>query len=110
MKIVTDLKRLAKASGSIWKGETMFENEEHKTLYQLASCADMIESHLAYNDYSFMESRYSKKYIDDLGYDVVNALWEIMKEYFNRNCYIEHNVYTDCEGLSYNSLIDRQED
>lgn len=110
MKIVTDLKLLARANGSIWEdGEHMFKNEQHKTLYNLASCADMIESHLAYNDYSFMESRYSKKFIDELGYETVEALWNIMKEYFDRNCIVKRGVYTDCEGLTYNSIIDRQE-
>ena len=110
MKLVTDLKKLARASGSIWNGETMFENEEHRVLYELANCAGMIESHLAYDNDNFMTNRYSKDYIDKLGYDVVNTLWEIMKEYFEKNCYIKRDVYTDCEGVSYNSIIDRQED
>lgn len=109
MKIVEDLKKLSKASGGIWKDGNKFQNPVNETLYELASCASMIESHLAYNDYSFMDNRYSKEYVDTLGYETVNALWEIMKDYFDRNCYIKEGVYTDNEGLTYNSLIDRQE-
>lgn len=109
MKIVTDLEALSKASGGIWNGETKFKNEENRVLFNLARCAGMIESFLAYNQNDFMTSRYAKPYIEELGWDVVNTLWTIMNEYFDRNCFIKYNTYTDCEGLSYNSLIDRQE-
>lgn len=109
MKIVTDLKALSKASGGIWNNGMKFQNEENRVLYHLASCADMMGSFLAYNQYDFMTSKYAKPYIEELGWDVVNTLWTIMNEYFDRNCFIKYNTYTDCEGLSYNSLIDRQE-
>lgn len=109
MQIVTDLKLLSKASGGIWNNGMKFQNEENRILYNMASCADMIESFLAYEQDDFMTSKYAKPYIKELGYEVVNTLWVIMNRYFEKNCYIKHNTYTDCEGLSYNSLIDRQE-
>ena len=57
-----------------------------------------------------LDTSFCVKYLTkELGYEVVNTLWVIMNRYFEKNCYIKHNTYTDCEGLSYNSLIDRQE-
>lgn len=109
MKIVTDLEALSKASGGIWNNGMKFQNEENRVLFNLARCAGMMESFLAYEQDDFMTSKYSKPYIEELGYEVVNTLWTIMNEYFDRNCFIKYNTYTDCEGLSYNSLIDRQE-
>lgn len=33
----------------------------------------------------------------------VKELWEEMKEDFKNKCTVHENVYTDCEGLTYNS-------
>lgn len=70
---------------------------------------EMIQSHLAYKDSDFMDSRYSKSYCAELGYGTVKEIWETMKRYFDENCYIQTAVYTDSEGLTYNSIIDRNE-
>ena len=38
------------------------------------------------------------------GYKRVQELWEEMKNDFEKHATVEQNVYTDCEGVSYNSV------
>lgn len=104
MKITEDFRTLAKRFGNRMDG-----GELSKELWNIVDCLEMIESHLAYNDYDFMNSRYNKRYVDALGYDKVNEIWTMAKKYFDENCYVKRAVYTDNEGLTYNSLIDRNE-
>ena len=106
MKITEDMKALAKQFGDRMNVK---DGSIAKQLWNIVDCMNMIESHLAYNDYNFMESRYNKRYVDELGYEKVEEIWEMMKKYFDENCYVKEGVYTDCEGLTYNSLIDRNE-
>lgn len=107
MKITRDVEAVAKQFGN--RSYKDGDNSVREFLWKVASCMDMIESHLAYHDYSFMENRYSKRYINELGYERVEEIWEMMKKYFDENCYVKEGVYTDCEGLTYNSLIDKNE-
>lgn len=104
MKITRDVEELAKRFGSRMDAK---EGSLAKRLWRISDCLDMIESHLAYNDYDFLDNRYAQNYIKDLGYDTVEELWVMAKKYFDENCYVEVGTYTDCEGLTYNSLIDR---
>lgn len=106
MKITEDMKALAKQFGNRMDTKDGGVAEE---LWVISDCMSMIESHLAYNDYSFMENRYKDRYVEELGYEKVKEIWEIMKKYFDENCYVKENVYTDCEGLSYNCIIDKNE-
>lgn len=49
---------------------------------------------------------YVDEYIDILGYDRVMEIYNNQKEYFDTKCKVEKNVYTDYEGITYNSLIE----
>ena len=106
MKITTDFENLAKRFGNRMDVK---EGSLANKLWNIVDCLEMIESHLAYNDYDFMDSRYNKRYVKELGYDTVEEIWTMAKKYFDENCYVKEGVYTDCEGLTYNSLIDRNE-
>lgn len=106
MKITENVKELAKQFGNRMDAK---DGSIASQLWRIADCMEMIESHLAYNDYDFMESRYNKSYVADLGYDRVEEIWNMMKKYFDENCYVKRGVYTDCEGLTYNSIIDKNE-
>ena len=46
--------------------------------------------------------------IDILGYDRVMEIYNDQKEYFDTKCKVARNVYTDSEGLTYNSLIEEE--
>ena len=106
MKITKDVRALAERFGNRWDVPA---GTIGKFLWEMVDCMNMIESHLAYNDYSFMENHYKDRYVSELGYENVKEIWEMMKKYFDENCYVKRGVYTDCEGLTYNSLIDRNE-
>jgi hypothetical protein len=49
---------------------------------------------------------YAEEYIDILGYDRVMEVYNDQKNYFDTKCKVEKNVYTDCEGVTYNSLVE----
>lgn len=95
-KIGQLLEALELSCGSIWEDGKMFKNPVHETLYNLSHCASMIESHLTYNYYErgedFMDSKYSKEYVKELGYDTVKALWDKMRKYFDKYCSVDENV------------------
>lgn len=81
------------------------------------SCVDMINSILAYDWYGFSaeevmqiqeKSRYSylADYVDVLGRDRVV---ELIQGQINDIDHILRNVYRDSEGLSYNSIVWKEE-
>lgn len=49
---------------------------------------------------------YFDEYADKLGKERALEIYEDQKEYFDTKCKVERNVYTDSEGLTYNSLIE----
>lgn len=49
---------------------------------------------------------YADEYIDILGYDRVMEVYNDQKHYFDTKCEVKKNVYTDSEGLTYNSLVE----
>ena len=49
---------------------------------------------------------YIKKYEAELGSEVFNEVYEEQMAYLS-GCTIERNVYTDSEGCTYNSLIEK---
>lgn len=107
MKFVKEMKNIAKRFGN--RMDTA-EGSFGETLWVVCDCMGMIQSHLAYNDYDFMDSIYSKRYVEELGYETVEEIWHAMKKYFDENCYVMKGVYTDNEGLTYNSIVDRLEE
>jgi hypothetical protein len=36
----------------------------------------------------------------------VSLIWDDQENYFKNHCRVNHNVYTDSEGLSYNSITE----
>ena len=104
----------------------MFDNKEWENinssarkLYAEMSLREMIMSCLAYGEDIFTSvcinacskyyhRPYAEEYIDMLGYDRVMEIYNDQKEYFDTKCRVEKNVYTDCEGITYNSLIEEE--
>ena len=71
------------------------------------ACIDMLHSILTYDSYAtledLMKDEYLKSYIKELGYDKVAELAAGEMEEF-KNASINQGVYTDDEGLTYNSV------
>ena len=94
-------------------------NSSARKLYEEMSLRNMIMSCLTYGEDIFTSvcinacskyyhRPYAEEYIDILGYDRVMEIYNDQKEYFDTKCRVEKNVYTDCEGLTYNSLIEEE--
>ena len=92
-------------------------NSSARKLYEEMSLRDMIMSCLIYDNDIFTSTNinavseyygrpYAEKYIDILGYDRVMEIYNDQKEYFETKCKVVKGVYTDCEGLTYNSLVE----
>ena len=92
-------------------------NSSARKLYEEMSLRSMIMSCLTYG-YNIFTSKcydgcseyynkpYAKEYIDILGYDRVMEIYNNQKEYFDTKCKVNKGVYTDSDGLTYNSLIE----
>lgn len=94
-------------------------NSSARKLYEEMSLRDMIMSCLTYGEDIFTSvcinacskyyhRPYAEEYIDILGYDRVVEIYNDQKEYFDTKCRVEKNVYTDSEGLTYNSMIEEE--
>lgn len=88
--------------------KTTLNTEEQK--YHIESLKNMIESCYTYGDanketYNF--DKYISPYIDKLGTNMFEKIYTEHMEYLILNSSIIENVYTDCEGLSYSTLIKR---
>lgn len=77
--------------------------KEQEQLHRELECRDMINSCLCYG-YDFLNSSYSKSYIEELGIDKVKQLYKEQKEDFDKATVL-HNIGTDGEGNSYNSIV-----
>lgn len=88
---------------------------EQKKQYEKLLCVSMINSVIAYDWYEGQSAKrlldwelndryhsYLKEYVDKFGYDEVLAL---IQEQLDDIELIERGVFTDDEGLSYNSII-----
>ena len=71
---------------------------EQKRLHRELDCRDMI----SYGS-SFLESRYSEPYIQELGKERVIELYNEQKTDFDK-AIVFHNVYENSELCSYNSI------
>ncbi len=83
-------------------------SEEEKQLDKELSCRKMINSCLCYET-DFLNSEYCKDYIKELGMKRVKELYNEQLEHFN-NCILLYNVYEDSEGVTYNSVIEPEDD
>jgi hypothetical protein len=89
--------------------------KEDETLYKELSCREMINSCLIYGSDPFRkitkwwyghghcERSYMSDYEDKLGVERVRQLYEEQKFDISQ-AKVHHNVHTDSEGLSYNSI------
>jgi hypothetical protein len=89
--------------------------KEDKNLYKELSCREMINSSLIYGDdpfrkidkwwygHGYCERSYMSDYEDKLGVERVRQLYEEQKFDISQ-AKVHHNVHTDSEGLSYNSI------
>lgn len=48
---------------------------------------------------------YISPYAKELGDELFEEVYNEQVAFLNKNCTVKEYVYTDCEGLSYNSLI-----
>lgn len=49
--------------------------------------------------------RYISPYVKELGDELFEEVYNEQVAFLNKNCTVKENVYEDCEGLNYNSLI-----
>ena len=89
--------------------------ENYDKEYDEISTIEMIHSILTYSpkenwnvDY-IMENRYMKNYIDKLGEDKVRELAQQEVDEYINNAIVNQDVYTDSEGVSYNSITFKNE-
>ena len=102
-------------------------NQVNYKVYGEGGCRDMIMSCLTYgtSKEEFMEN-YAPNYIKQKevfidretgkkkthteGFantlEEVSRVWDDQAEYFKNHCRVNHNVYTDSEGCSYNSVVE----
>lgn len=76
--------------------------KKQEQLHRELDCRDMINSCLCYGT-NFLESHYSKPYIQELGKERVIELYNEQKIDFDK-AIVFHNVYEDGEGVTYNSI------
>lgn len=94
--------------------------EEDDKLFEELDCIEMLNSCLTYGDdpfrlidkwwygHGFCVRSYMSDYEDKLGKERVRELYEMQKEEFSK-AIILHDVCTDSEGVSYNSVRFRDE-
>ncbi len=102
------------------------EYHQDKLVYGEGGCRDMIMSCLIYGtskeeflrDYGPNYVKHSESWIDNRGRrrkmndgkfsDIkeVEKIWDDQENYFRNHVRVNHNVYTDSEGLSYNSITE----
>lgn len=98
-----------------WNVEEMCLDEELSMLEMLDSCfayggvSEFYRVKSYNHDKSYYET-YLKSYIDKGGSkEEFDKMLEIQKKHLER-CFVKHNVYTDSEGCSYNSIVDIDEE
>lgn len=75
---------------------------------EVQSLKNMIESCFTYGGAevgSYNYKTYLVEYIDRLGIEVFDKVYNEHHEYLKKNAFVVSNVFTDHEGLTYNSLI-----
>ena len=83
------------------------EYKEQGLVYGEGGCRSMIMSCLIYgNGRNYFMKHYAHYYIAVLGKERVEEIWEDQENYFKNHCKVNHDVYTDSEGVSYNSITE----
>lgn len=82
--------------------------DEEKAIHKKTWCIDMINSVIAYDGCKMeyiLNNKYMQDYINELGVETVK---ELAQAQIDDVLYVKHNVYTDSEGCSYNSIVWRE--
>ena len=110
-----ELEQVLKEKGIGWINGKFYKgsNGEEKLLTEL-ECIRMINSIIAYGNFIFepeylnkdaeqvLSDHYLQKYTESLG---AERVLELIKGQFRAIASVDYEVYTDSEGLSYNSII-----
>lgn len=83
------------------------EYKEQGLVYGEGGCRSMIMSCLVYGysrDYFY--KNHANKFVAELGVERVEEILEDQYDYFINHCRVNHNVYTDSEGCTYNSVTE----
>lgn len=85
--------------------------DEQKLVRNKLDCLQMIDSNLIYGGQFWQKQNkwdgyhaHSDTYINKIGEKNVRELYDARKNYFRNHVRIHTNVYTDSEGVSYNSI------
>lgn len=70
------------------------------------SCLEMIMSCIVYGT-DFLTSKWAKGSIQSVGLERATEMWTNQTNYFNMYFEIVTSIYTDSEGLSYNSTKEK---
>lgn len=80
--------------------------------YYKVALRDMIDSVWCYENYDNIESYLQDKYISSyqtngLSAEEIREVVISQVDYLNEHCMIERNVYTDCDGITYNNIVEK---
>ena len=67
----------------------------------------MMKSVFVYDSVLSKQNPYLIKYKKTLGEELYNDVFDEYKEYLNKNYNVVEATYTDCEGVTYNSLVSK---
>lgn len=81
------------------------KGSNERLLYEEMNLRSMIMSCLCYG-HNIYTDNYTLKFKDILGEDRFLKVCKEQEEYFKTKCRVKSNVYTDCEGVTYNSIIE----
>ena len=83
------------------------EYKEQGLVYGEGACRNMIMSCLVYgNGRDYFMKNHAHKYSAELGQERVEEIWEDQENYFKNHCKVNHDVYVDSEGCTYNSVTE----
>lgn len=77
-------------------------------MHTIENLKEMMESCYTYEVLD-KNNRYILPYKEILSEELFNEVFDTYSDYLKQNYTIERNVYTDSDGLTYNSLIKKTE-
>lgn len=88
------------------------QDDKKEELKRELQCMEMIDSIICYGAKnidldSILNDRYMKSYIEDLG---IKKVKKLIQGQLDEKPLIKYNTYTDYEGLTYNSMIYKDEE
>lgn len=99
-------KEIEKIRMELMHNEKWYDKKsKERLLYEEMCLRTMIMSCLTYS-YNIYTDNYTLKFKDILGEDRFLKVCKEQEEYFKTKCRVKSNVYTDCDGVTYNSLIE----